>query len=255
VTIGGGSGHGKSTFALNLTNVWLESGLSVIYFSNEMTDIVFLSKMLCIKYGIQWQKLMKSRGEGINGLDLELVFKQLDEFKSQNLRIFTRPYNLQEMSLIIKTYKPNVFILDTINALISIKNEYRTDIALGDMAREMKRIAEENASLGIVIAQLRDITGRPTDKNMVKESRQIRDASDYMDFIYREYEHKPHSQDEILKDVFEIYRTKGRFTGQGEAYLKIDVSTGQITEHRVERLDKIVQFFKENKRRLFREEL
>jgi replicative DNA helicase len=255
VTLGGGSGHGKTTFALNLTNIWLKAGLSVVYFSNEMTDVVFLSKMLCIKYGIQWQKLMKSRGEGIDGLNLELVFRQLDEFKSQNLKIFTRPYNLQEMSLIVKTYKPNVFILDTINALISKRNDDRTDIALGDMAREMKDIAEENTSLGIVVAQLKDIVGRPTDKDMVKESRQIRDASDYMDFIYREYEHKPHSQHEILRDVFEVYRAKGRFTGQGEAYLKIDVFTGQITEHKVERLNQIVQFFKENKRRLFREEL
>jgi hypothetical protein len=117
----------------------------------------------------------------------------------------------------------------------------------------MKRLAEETNSLGIVVAQLRDVNGRPTDKNLVKESRQIRDASDYMDFIYREFEQRPHSQWEQLRSVFEIYRVKGRYTGQGDAKMKINTKTGQITEFSSSESIMINAFFKQNQKRLYRE--
>ena len=255
VTLGGGSGHGKSTFALNLTLKWLANDLKVIYFSNEFSPVILLAKLICIKEGLHWQQLMNSRGERLTPEGYTLAIAALDSFRDENLQIYTRRYTLPEMSLIIKTYKPDVFILDTINALIGDHNQDRIDISLGNMARQMKGLAEEIDGLGIVVAQLRDTHGRPTDKNLVKESRQIRDASDYMDFVYREFEQRPYSKHEKLKNVFELYRVKGRYTGGGHAFLRFNKDNGRITDYDPPDLKDIVEYITKHKGNLYREEL
>lgn len=252
VTLGGGSGHGKSTFALNMVLKWLENGLSVVYFSNEMEVKILLAKLVCIKTGIKWELLMNSRGNKLTAEGMAIAFEALESFRDEKLFLYTKDYSLPEMNLLIKTIKPDVFVLDTVNALI--KGDERVDIALGDLARTMKSLAEEVGSLAVIVAQLKDTGGRPTDKNLVKESRQIRDASDYMDFIYREKEQRPWSKRAPLNNVFEIYRVKGRYTGIGRAFMNFEGENGRITDFNKEESDVITKYFNTHKKELFREE-
>jgi hypothetical protein len=118
----------------------------------------------------------------------------------------------------------------------------------------MKALAEELSSLAIVVGQLRDVSGRPTSKDLIKESRQIRDASDYMDFVYREFEQRPHSNWDILKDVFEVYRVKNRFGIVSECFLKFERETGCLSGFSQKEYDELVKFFKENRRKLYKTE-
>ena len=249
VTLGGGSGHGKTTFALNLALKWLKQGLSVIYFSNEMEAKILMAKLVCIDTGLHWRELMNSSGDVLTFEGYGIAQEALMGYKGMSLRVYTKEHTIPEMSLIIKTYKPDVFILDTINALI--KTEERTDIALGEIARSMSYLAKETDSLAICVAQLKNIFGRPTDKDDIKESRQIRDASDYMDFVYREHEKNPNSAHSELKDIFEIYRVKGRLVGIGSCYLHFDASSGKIESLDSKREKVIVEYFDKNNRKLF----
>jgi len=249
VTLGGTSGHGKSTLALNLTSRWLRSGLGVVYFSNEMRHEYLLLKLACIRSGIYWNKIMHLKHQSIDDHEKKDFLDKLVQLGTQKLWIYERPHSLAEMRLILKMRQPDVFILDTVNALID--TEDRVDIALGKVARELKQIAEQNHSLAIIIAQLKDIDGRPTDKNLVKESRQIRDASDYMDFIYREDERGPRALPE-LKNILEVYRVKGRLTGIGHCYLSIDLKNGRVGNLEPEKESDLEEFFHKNRRKLFR---
>jgi len=250
VTLGGGSGHGKSTLALNLASNWMEGGLSVIYFTNEMRHEYILIKMACIITGIPWKKVMHIHNSYLSLDEKDNFISEMCDIGVYEFGIYEKPYSMSEMRMIVKARQPDIFILDTINALIP--DGERTDIALGNMARDMKFLAEETDSLAVIVAQLKDIYGRPTDKNLVKESRQIRDASDYMDFIYRDSEHV--NGDPELSDVFEIYRVKGRLTGIGRCFLKIDLDNGQINNFDKPRLAQLEDYFRKNKKTLFRGE-
>lgn len=252
MTLGGGSGHGKSTLALNLTLRWLDNRLKVLYFSNEMESRILLVKLVCIQTGLLWKNVMNSTGDRLTAEGREQAIEAVRAFKDLGLQIYTKNYSVAEMNLIIKTYKPDVFILDTINALI--KADERVDIALGALARNMKSLAIETDALAILVAQLKDIHGRPTDKDLVKESRQIRDASDYMDFVYREFEQRPYSKRDILKNVIEIYRVKGRNTGIGRCALKFNGENGQINDFESWERESLKEYFDKNKQQLYKEE-
>jgi hypothetical protein len=151
----------------------------------------------------------------------------------------------------MKTYRPDFVIIDTINAFIDQSDGDRVDIALGNIARKVKDIAEELGSLAILVAQLKDMSGRPLDKDSIKESRQIRDACDFMDFVYREYEKNPVSQHTILSNVFEVYRVKGRLTGIGSCYLKFEKENGRISDLEESSYEEIKDYIKRNNRKLF----
>jgi replicative DNA helicase len=246
VVLGGESGHGKSLLALNMTYRWLKKGLRVVYFSFEMNRVVTISKLNIIHSNLLWDKTFVTKGEKLDDKEFSKLISGFTWFVDKPFLINTRAQKVPEMEVIIRNHKADVFILDTINALI--KQEERTDIALGEIARGFKRIAENMNALGIVIAQLKDINGRPSDKNLVKESRQIRDVADYMDFIYREEEKNIHDCPAELEGVMEIYRVKGRLTGVGKAYLSFNKKTGVVDDVKEYQFTQIKNYFNRRRR-------
>jgi replicative DNA helicase len=246
VVLGGESGHGKSMLALNMAYRWLKKGMRVVYFSYEMNKMVTISKLNLIHTNLEWDKTFVMKGEKLNDEEFSKLITGFEWFIDKPLLINTRAMTIPEMEIIIRNHKADVFILDTINALI--KQEDRSDIALGEIARAFKRIAEEMNGLGVVIAQLKDISGRPSDKNLVKESRQIRDVADYMDFIYREEEKNFHMCPREIEGVMEIFRVKGRLTGVGKEYLGFNKKTGVVDDLSEYRVNEIRDYFKKRYR-------
>ena len=226
VVIGGESGHGKSSLIINMIYRWLLKGLSVIYFSYEMSDVVIASRLIVLHKGIQWEKVFALKDKKLNDDEFKQVMDGFGWLEKQSIVIINKMQTIEMMENIIRNYKPDIFILDTINTMI--KEQQRVDIALGEIARRMKRIAVDYNSLALVVAQLKDLNDRPTDKNMVKESRQIRDEADYMDFIYREEEKNIVECPGFMRGVLELYRVKGRLTGVGYCYLGFDKNTMRV---------------------------
>ena len=227
--VGGESGHGKSTFITNAIHKWLQKGLRVLLFENEMRVEEVLKKIGCVITRYPWDKCLLNKGVKLPPKEYEnykLAILSIGDFQ---LYVFEQRHSMAQMSLLIDIYKPDVFILDTVNALIPV-DENRKDVALGEIARTFKDIAKSNDTLGIIVAQLKDLVGRPTDKNLIKESREIRDAADTMDFIYREEEKSAFSCPAELEHVMEVFRVKGRFTGTGKSYLYYDKESGFVGE-------------------------
>lgn len=227
--IGGESGHGKSTLIANLINKWLRKGLKVLLFENEMTISEVFEKIGCIMTRYPWDKCLINKGVRLTAeeyANYRLAILSIGDFK---LYVYEQRQNIAQMNLLIDIHKPDVFILDTINALIPV-NENRKDVALGEIARTFKDVARSKNALGVIVAQLKDLIGRPTEKNLIKESREIRDAADTMDFIYREEEKNGLNCPGELEHVMEVFRVKGRFTGTGKSYLYYDKQSGFIGE-------------------------
>jgi len=238
LVIGGESGHGKSSLVLNMVYRWINNGLSVIYFSYEMSAIVIATKLNLLYTALDWNKTFVIRDDRLNDKEFSKLIDGFKWLEGKKVVIIEKMKTVDMMETIIRSYQPDVFVLDTINTMI--KEQHRVDIALGDIARRLKRIAVDTNSLAVIIAQLKDIPERPTDKNMIKESRQIRDEADYMDFIYREEEKNIVDCPEKMRGIIEIYRVKGRLTGVGYCYLGFDKSTGRVfplLEDKVKEID------------------
>jgi len=246
MVLGGESGHGKSMLALNMAYRWIRKGMKVVYFSYEMSRMITVAKLTLIHTNLEWDKTFVTKGEKLTPEEFGRLIDGFQWFLDKPIIINTKATTLPEMEVIIRNFRADVFILDTINALI--RHEDRTDIALGDIARSFKRIAESMNSLGVIIAQLKDITGRPSDKNLVKESRQIRDIADYMDFVYREEEKNFHLCNEMLKGVMEIFRVKGRLTGVGKEYLGFNKRTGVVENLSEYKLSELKTHFQTRRR-------
>jgi replicative DNA helicase len=225
--LGGESGHGKSTLALNLTSQWVDEGRRGLYFSREMSAEVCLMKLTCIRTRIPWDRVIRRDGQGLDPMQWNMFYDSMYNLATKSLRIITSTLSMAEMEILIKNYKPDFFVLDTVNDMIGTQE--RQDIHLGNIARAFKRWSIRYNTLAIIIAQLKETTDRPTNKNLVKESRQIKDAADYMDYIYRQEEHSVTMCPSQLKGVMEVFRVKGRLVGVGTTYLSFDGPTGFIS--------------------------
>lgn len=232
VVIGGESGHGKSKIILNLIIKWLGKGHRIVLFSYEMSPKFIIMLLGMIKENISWSKMFRKNNEKLSPEEQNRLIEAIKSYKDKPLLINTTARSFSEMKLIVENYKADIMLIDTINHLI--KTGDRQDIALGEIARGCKDLAEEKNILSVIVAQLKDLESRkgiktrPTDKNLIKESREIRDAADYMDFIYREEEKKAGLVDDIWKDVLEVYRVKGRYVGVGWTFLRFNKETGRI---------------------------
>ncbi len=222
--LGGKSGHGKSRMALNLTYRWLKSGLRVVYISYEMTIRACLLSLSLIKEKLSWdaarvQKDKMLTPEQTAGLELGMEW-----LAAQPLIINEFATTLPQVNLLVRQHKADVFVIDTVNELISSDAQFW--VKLHALASGYKKIAKQHDCLCIMIAQLGTFEGRPTQKEMLSGSKDMKNPADYMDFIYREAEAHPYECPVELQRVMEIFRVKGRFTGTGRCLLKFYPTTG-----------------------------
>ena len=226
--IAGKSGHGKSTFAINLTNRWLESGLRVVYITYEMTRLAVLGKLSIARSGIEWNKVFKSRDIEITDEEYKHVIEGVKWYQDKPLLIIEGADKPSTIEYYVRKHKADVFIIDTVNFLTSDNAQFW--IRLGNLASSYKRIAVKYNTLGVMLAQGSSFTGRPTRKELLAESKKMKDSADYIDFVYREQEENPTSYTPQLENVLEIYRVKGRFTGTGYCYLHFSGAISRIKD-------------------------
>ena len=215
--IAGKSGHGKSSFAINLANRWLDNNLRVVYISYEMTRLAVLGKLSIARTGVEWDKVFKSRDIEITDEEYKHIMDGIQWYRNKSIAIIEGADTPSKVEYYVRKYKADVFIIDTVNFLTSDTAQFW--IKLGNLASAYKRIAIKYNALGVMLAQGSSFTGRPTRKELLAESKKMKDSADYIDFVYREQEENPVAFTPQLENVMEIYRVKGRFTGTGYCYL------------------------------------
>jgi len=217
VIIAGKSGHGKSTFAINLANRWLENGLRVVYITYEMTRMAVLGKLSIARTEVEWDKVFKTKDIEITDEEYKYIIDGIKWYKDKPIIIMEGADTPAKVEYYVRKYKADVFVIDTVNFLTSESSQFW--IKLGNLASAYKRIAVKYNTLGVMLAQGSSFTGRPTRKELLAESKKMKDSADYIDFVYREQEENPTSFTPQLENIIEIYRVKGRFTGTGYCYL------------------------------------
>ncbi|KKL26078.1 hypothetical protein LCGC14_2398910, partial [marine sediment metagenome] len=226
--LGGQSGHGKSRFALNLTYKWLDRGLRVGYISYEMTARACLLGLALIKENISWDKALAQKDQCLQNDEIAAVEMSIDYFKDKPLVINEFADTLPQVELLIKRHQLDVFIIDTVNELISDDAQFW--LKLCKIASGYKRIAKKYECVCVMLAQLDSTPGRPTKKGLLSEAKLMKNTADKMDFIYRAEEEDPYNCPPELRGVMELFRVKGRFTGSGKAMLRFAGHSGKISE-------------------------
>ena len=241
VIIGGKSGHGKSRLALNLSLRWLETGMQTIYASYEMTDVACMWSLALIKSGLSWNGALRQKGERFTPEQLDLFKLTLAEVADMPLVITETATTIPQIQALAHRYHPKVIVIDTINELIS--DDALFWIKLGHLASGYKMLAKKYRCIVVVLAQLGNITERPTKKEMLAESKRMKNTADYIDFIYRAQEDQAFDCPPCLHGVMEVYRVKGRLTGIGRAWLSFDAPSGRIDTLGVNRTEDVKDFF------------
>ena len=236
VILGGKSGHGKSRFALNLTYRWLESGLRVGYFSYEMTARACLLGLALIRENLSWDKALAQKDQCFGSDEIAAVEMAIDYLKEKPLVINEFADTLPQVELLVRRNNLNVFIIDTVNELMSDDAQFW--VKLAKIASGYKRIAKKYNCVCVMLAQLDNTQGRPIKKDLLAGFKGMKTTADKMDFIYRAEEEDPYKCPSELRGVMEIYRVKGRFTGTGKTMLRFQPVTGKISE--LNEMDKVV---------------
>lgn len=226
--LAGKSGHGKSRFALNLTNRWLERGLSIGYISYEMTSRACLLGAALIREDLSWDKALAQKGECFQSDEIAAVEMSIYYLKDKPLIINEFAETLPQVELLVKRHKLDIFIIDTINELISDSAQFW--VKLNKLASGYKRIAKKYSSVCVMLAQLDNTPGRPTKKELLAEAKNMKNPADKMDFLYRAEEEDPYKCPPELRGIMELYRVKGRFTGSGKTNLSFHKHSGKIVE-------------------------
>lgn len=225
--LAGGSGHGKSSFALNLVLRWLRAGLKVLYITYEMTEEVCLGKLACIHAGIPWSRAFVVRGERLDENEWLAFCSATEMLRSLPLHIASHLEKPEHVETVVRAENPQVLVIDTINFLTP--DTERFWLVLGNLANYYKRMAMRQRCFVILIAQT-NLPGRPKGKRILAEAKRIEKPVDVIDVVYREAEEAITGCREEFREVMEVYRVKGRLTGVGRCFLRFDPEITRVSD-------------------------
>lgn len=202
IALGGSTGTGKTSIALNLARQFCMFDKNVLYFSLEMPIEQLTNRFVCMLQGLSSKKF---RNFGFNALELQRYEKGLEELKQWNLNVVC-DYNLtiEKMEMYIKQQKKVDFvILDYLGLLNGYNNKslYEKSTLL---SRKIKCLATEFNIPILVLVQLNRNLKERADKRPIlsdiRESGAIEQDADFVLFAHREclYGSAPNNEIDII---------------------------------------------------------
>ena len=184
ITLGGYSGGGKTTLALNIATQIAQAGGNVLYFSLEMLEVEMHKRLVCSTSGIsdfknitqsEFDKLIKTS----KSLSETLPLKFIDDGE----------LTIEKIAAVCKSYKNLQFvIIDHLHILRSEKR-FKDQLALLTyLSRKVKIIAQELNIPILLLSQLnRSNTGRDVKSPILSDLRgsgSIEQDSSLVIFVY-----------------------------------------------------------------------
>lgn len=231
IALGGSTGMGKSTIALNLARQFCMQDKTVLYFSLEMPLEQIQNRFVCMTMGLN---AMKYRSFGFNLVEMQKYKEGLQHLKEWSLNVVT-DYNLtcEKLKNYIKEQKKNgldFVIIDYLGLMQGNNNKslYEKSTII---SRNIKLIATEMNVPILVLVQLnRDIKNRDDKRpklSDIRESGAIEQDADMVLFAHREAVYNNNaSQNEL-----EIIVAKNRHGSNNKIVkLNFDLTTQNISE-------------------------
>jgi len=236
ITIGGDSGHLKTTLALDAAFRMAEKNptLKIGIFSKEMSDVTLVKKQISRICGIP-TKLIFSQD-----YDREYVKQKMNEveaWRNNRIRIinpnsFT---GVGDIARIQMTHRFDVWFLDFVQLLEFAKaatNSSDYNIQIGQNMRNLQSLSLTTKSVGIVLSQVKKgIEYRKSKKPTISDlewSGLIKQLSAYIFFSY--YPGKYYGFNRIAEDQYFLLGEKTRFAETFTYPMKVNPELGIFTE-------------------------
>lgn len=232
IALGGGTGSGKTAFALNLANMLCFQEKQVLYFSLEMPLEQLQNRLICLNLGLNANRL---RGLTFSSEELKIFENGLKGLKDWTLNIVCDyDLTLDKMKTYAKEQKKkkglDFIILDYLGLMSGFGNKSLYEKATM-LSRNIKLIASEFDVPILVLVQLNRNTKDRQNKRPVlsdiRESGAIEQDADFVFFTYREFFDNP----SISKRDLQIIVAKNRH-GENDTsvLLDFDLQTQLIKE-------------------------
>lgn len=150
--IGGWSGTGKSSFALNIIHNVLKQKIPCSIVSLEMGSIDILARLIAIRHNINSHKVLQGLP---TNKEFELVEEGKDFFWKAPLQIHTDYFSLEEIKMSIRRdvhiHGSKVVLLDYIQQVISLDREYEV---ITETIKAMQQLAKVLGITILVVSQI-----------------------------------------------------------------------------------------------------
>lgn len=213
IALGGGTGQGKTAFALNMAKNVAMCNKKVLYCSLEMPLEQLQNRFNCITSGLNSKKV---RTFNFNETEFFQYVKGLKSLKDWPIYVSTNyKLTIEKLEDTIIMLKPDFVIIDYLG-LMSYNGNSSMYEKVTNLSRQIKILATEyNIPIMVLVQLNRDLKNRQ-DKHPVlsdiRESGAIEQDADFVLFVHREYYY---SQDTIDKDKIEIMIAKNRHGESG----------------------------------------
>lgn len=231
IALGGSTGTGKTSLALNLARQFCMQDKTVLYFSLEMPLQQIQNRFVCMNMGIN---ALKYRTFGFNFDEMQLYKKGLKDLKKWKLNVVC-DYGLtcEKMKTYIrqqKKVKLDFVIVDYLGLIQGYNNKSLYEKST-NISRSIKLIATELDIPILVLVQLNRNLKERQDKTPVlsdiRESGAIEQDADFVLFAHRQGVYDKNKDPRILDLVI----AKNRH-GESKKAVKLyfDIQTQRITE-------------------------
>lgn len=251
VTIGGDSGHLKTTLALDQAFRIAEMNptLRVGIFSKEMTDTTLMKKQISRVCGIPTNLIFSQK------YDKEFVRRKMMEvepWRNNRIKIINQNTfaGVGDIARIQMTHRFDIWFLDFIQLLEfskAVSNSSDYNIQVGQNMRNLLSLSLATKSVGIVLSQVKKgVEYRRVKKPTISDlewSGLIKQLSAYIFFSY--YPGKYYGFRKIPADHYYLLGEKTRFAETFTYPMKVNPELGQFTEltdhaERKRRMDKLL---------------
>lgn len=230
VIVAGATSQGKSTMATTIARNMALQSIPVAYYSLEMGAKQLTARITARDTMIASSRLLYSKMN-----DMEYA-----QFYDRSLSMMNLPIYFDERSKtsfnkictsvrkLVHRHGVKVVFIDYLQILANGNNDNREQL-LGDMARDLKRLAVEEDICVVCLSQLARSKDKPApDMNRLRGSGQIEEAADMVVTIYRPYLYDIMRYDDgrTTEGTAQVEIKKGRNIGLGKEVVTFN---GELT--------------------------
>ena len=214
IALGGGTGQGKTAFALNIAKNVAMCGKKILLFSLEMPLEQLQNRFNCLTNGINARKI---RTFDFSIEELNQYQKGLNTLNDWPIYVSTNyKLTIEKLEDTIIMLKPDFVIIDYLG-LMNYGNNGSMYEKTTNLSRQIKMLATEYNVPILVLVQLNRELKNREDKHPIlsdiRESGAIEQDADFVLFVHREYYY---SEDLLDKNKIEIMIAKNRHGESGK---------------------------------------
>ena len=221
VIIAGRPSMGKTTYAMNIAERVSSSGGNVLIFSMEMNEKSLVDRMLASMGGVPMGQIKSGQLQPEHWTSLQAGAMKM---KGMNINIIDRPaMHVNHVSNIARkfnrTKKLDLIVIDYLQLMRSdAKNRFDE---ISEISRSLKALAKTVKTPVVALSQLsRGVDARPNKRPVnsdLRESGQIEQDADIIQFLYRDEVYSPNSDN---RGLCEVITTKFRNGEIGTDFLE-----------------------------------